>query len=284
MLSSKCLTEVLESTPGLRRETETLLTGFNTDVEYGGVVYHVQTEDKGLQTPFILSLVYTGGAILASKRSPYDDLIAEGFDETVLSARLSRQHKLICAAVNAGRIEDLKRLGERDLAETTARRHQASAKLAESREREFESREAEPSREALTPVAEAVPEPVPEPVVEPPDYLALTGSDKDQEPLRVILLEETELRSGESVTLRVLVSRAGSGRRQPAQKARIVVKALGTNFRPTSTLAATNAQGIAMVPILLPKFDSGRAAVLIQAHVDGETVEVRRIILPARTF
>jgi hypothetical protein len=257
-----------ESTQGLRRETETLLTGFNTDVEYGGVVYHVQTEDKGLQTPFILSLVYTGGAILASKRSPYDDLIAEGFDETVLSARLSRQHKLICAAVHAGRIEDLKRLGERDLAETTARRQQASAKLAESREAE------QPV------VAEVPPAPIPEPAVEPPDYFAMTGSDKDQEPLRVILLEETELRSGESVTLRVLVSRAGAGRRQPARKARVVVKALGTNFRPSSTLAATNAQGIAMVPVLLPRFESGRAAVLIQAHVEGETAEVRRIILP----
>ena len=81
-----------------------MLTGFNTDVEYDGVVYHVQTEDKGLQTPFILSLVYTGGAILASKRSPYDDLIARGFDEGLLAQRLSRQHKLICAAVHATRV------------------------------------------------------------------------------------------------------------------------------------------------------------------------------------
>lgn len=261
-----------------------MLTGFNTDVEYGGVVYHVQTEDKGLQTPFILSLVYTGGAILASKRSPYDDLIAEGFDESVLSARLSRQHKLICAAVHAGRIEDLKRLGERDLAETTARRQQASARQAESREAEQSSEALPPVAEASPePVAEPVPEPVPEPVVEPPDYFAMTGSDKDHEPLRVIFLEENELKSGESVTLRVLVSRAGPGRRQPARKARVVVKALGTNFRPTSTLAATNAQGIAVIPILLPKFDSGRAAVLVQAHVDGETAEVRRIILPQST-
>jgi hypothetical protein len=249
-----------------------LLTGFNTDVEFGGVVYHVQTEDKGLQTPFILSLVYTGGAILASKRSPYDDLIAEGFDETVLAGRLSRQHKLICAAVHAGRIEDLKRLGERDLAETTARRQQASAKVAESRA-------TEPSGEPTGPVAK---EPT-EPVVEPVDHLALTGSDKDQEPLRVILLDENELRSGESVTLRVLASRAGAGRREPARKARIVVKVLGTNFRPTSTLATTNAQGIAMIPILLPSFESGRAAVLIQAHTDGETAEARRIILPAKS-
>lgn len=251
-----------------------MLTGFNTDVEYGGVVYHVQTEDKGLQTPFILSLVYTGGAILASKRSPYDDLIAEGFDESVLAGRLSRQHKLICAAVHAGRIEDLRRLGERDLAETSARRQQAAAKVAESRE-------AEQASESLSAVAEAEVEA--EAVVEPPDHFALTGAENDREPLRVILLEEHELRSGQSVTLRVLVSRAGVHRREPARKARIAVKTLGTNFRPSSTLATTNAQGIAAIPILLPSFESGRAAVLIQAHIDGETAELRRIILPPKT-
>ncbi|HEY5838995.1 MAG TPA: hypothetical protein VIT19_08170, partial [Pyrinomonadaceae bacterium] len=85
-----------------------MITGYNTDVEHNGVVYHVQTEDKGLRTPLILSLVYTGGAILASKRSAYDDLIASGFEEKVLVERLERQHKLICAAVHAGRIEELK--------------------------------------------------------------------------------------------------------------------------------------------------------------------------------
>ena len=53
-----------------------MITGYNTEVEYDGVVYHIQTEDKGLQTPLILSLVYSGGAILASRRTPYDDLIA----------------------------------------------------------------------------------------------------------------------------------------------------------------------------------------------------------------
>src|ERR1043165_3369776 len=93
--------------------TRKVITGYNTDVEYDGVVYHVQTEDKGLQSPVILSLVYTGGAILASKRSPYDDLIASGFDQNILVERLQRQHKLICAAINAGRIEDLKRMGEK---------------------------------------------------------------------------------------------------------------------------------------------------------------------------
>ena len=52
------------------------------------------------------------GAILASKRSRYEDLIAAGFNEEVLAERLKRQHRLICAAINAGRLEDLKILEE----------------------------------------------------------------------------------------------------------------------------------------------------------------------------
>jgi hypothetical protein len=249
-----------------------LLTGFNTDVEYDGVVYHVQTEDKGLQTPFILSLVYTGGAILASKRSPYDDLVAGGFDESVLAKRLSRQHKLICAAVHAGRIDDLRRLGERDANEKTARRQQAAAA-----KRLDEPVDSENSREVISEG-----EPRTE-TAAPPDHFAISGSEKDQEPLRVILLDDMEFIGGQSVTLRVLVSRAGGNRREPARKARVVVKALGSTFRPTSTMATTNPQGIAAIPILLPSFESGRAAVLIQAHIDGETAELRRIILPDKS-
>lgn len=199
-------------------------------------MYHVQTEDKGLQTPIILSLVYTGGAILASKRSPYDDLIARGFDEEVLAQRLSRQHKLICAAVHAGRIEDLKRMGERESVEKMQRKASVAAVPAES-----------------------------------------------EEALKVVLLDEQELRAGQSVTLRVLVSRASYDRREPARGARIVLKTLGTSFRPTSTVSNTNTEGIASFDVRLPSFETGRAAVLVQAELDGEIAELRRIILPAKS-
>ena len=252
-----------------------MVTGFNTDVEYDGVVYHVQTEDKGLQTPFILSLVYTGGAILAAKRSPYDDLIAGGLDEGVLAKRLSRQHKLICAAVHAGRIEDLKRLGERDAAEKTTRRQEAAAlePLASSSEAD----------ETSTAASAIFLETKDKNAAVPTDHFARSGSGEDLEPLKVILLDEPEFRGGASVTLRVLVTRLAGHRREPARKARIVVKTLGTTFRPTSTMAKTNAQGVATIPILLPVFESGRAAVLVQAHIGGETAELRRIILPTKS-
>jgi hypothetical protein len=95
-----------------------VIAGFNTDVEYNGEIYHVQTEDKGLRTAMIVSLVYQGGTILASKRSSYSDLLVDGVvtDKKALTERVHKQHKLICAAIKAGRIEDLKRLAAKEAA------------------------------------------------------------------------------------------------------------------------------------------------------------------------
>jgi hypothetical protein len=218
--------------------------------------------------------VYTGGAILASKRSPYDDLIARGFDEEVLAQRLSRQHRLICAAVHAGRIEDLKRLSERDPGDKTTRRQQSVAQRPnQEASDEAKTNEAHRANEGAKSKGVAV----------VPDRFPISEPAQDQEPLKVILLDEEELRAGESVTLRVLVSRTAGDRREPAGQARIVVKILGTNFRPTSTLSSTNTQGIASIPVLLPSFETGRAAILVQADIDGEIAELRRIILPAKS-
>ena len=52
-----------------------VITGFNTDIRHGDRVFHVQTEDRGLGNPIVESLVYVGGQILLSKRSPYADLV-----------------------------------------------------------------------------------------------------------------------------------------------------------------------------------------------------------------
>ena len=79
-----------------------MITGYNTDIEYEGVVYHVQTEDKGLSSPVIMSLIYDRGTILASKRAPsMKDLINGTLDEEALAERLQRQHKILCAAISA---------------------------------------------------------------------------------------------------------------------------------------------------------------------------------------
>jgi hypothetical protein len=226
-----------------------VITGYNTDVDYGGVTYHVQTEDKGMQTPMILTLLYVGGAILASKRTPYDDLVTSGFDEDILRKRLERQHQLICAAVHAGRIEELKRMGER-----------------------------EPSvpQKGAVPLS-ADPEPVT--VIQATDAVVTIGAD--EEGFAVQLIEEPDLRGGRSIMLRLVVGRVTDRRLDPVSGACVKVITLGTAFSPTSVSVVTDQNGIAEVPVSLPVFGSGRAAILVKAEAAGEMAELRRIILPS---
>ncbi|HST22656.1 MAG TPA: hypothetical protein VLR90_16150 [Blastocatellia bacterium] len=84
-----------------------MITGFNTDVRYEGRVYHVQTEDRGQDNPFLESLVYIGGTIVAKKSTPYLEQLSKGATEEMIASLLKRQHQVIIAAIKAGRIEDL---------------------------------------------------------------------------------------------------------------------------------------------------------------------------------
>ena len=81
-----------------------MITGFNTDVKYKGVVYHVQTEDKGTANPLIETLIYKGGEILGSRRLPYADLVTRG-DEAAITKLMEDQHKGMIMEVKRGRFD-----------------------------------------------------------------------------------------------------------------------------------------------------------------------------------
>lgn len=276
-----------------------MITGFNTDIEHDGVIYHVQTEDKGLDSPIILSLVYAGGTILASKRSPYKDLIAEGFSDEVLAERLKRQHRLICAAIHSGRIDDLKKMSGRgreaaskeEVIETTEAELEAapSTTVEEPFEIEYwpmtqewvppppreETEEVAPVEEeepeevevAVESVSEATPEAVSEAIHE--DGLAIT------------LLDDEEFYSGQKCTLRVLISNRTGENERPLANMNVSVKILGTTFRPLIYTLKTESDGVASVTTEIPQFTSGRAAVLVRAVAKDQAAELRRIIHPA---
>ncbi len=290
-----------------------MITGFNTDVEHDGVVYHVQTEDKGLDSPLILSLVYAGGAILASKRSPYEDLISAGFDEAALAQRLKRQHRLICAAINAGRIDDLKRMGgergeEVEAASATAIDEPATTPI--------------PIDDPLpTPVPVEEPVPTPVPVEEPPlpsepeseheqkSSAAPVVDGSSSKPSRpesaytihdsrrhsplgekaapesgviISLIDEPTFRAGESFTIKVLVQNQTGGDADPVVHASVSIKILGTGFRPQIHSVTTGRDGVAILSANIPEFDSGRAAVIIRVDAPGGSNETRRVIHSSR--
>ncbi len=83
-----------------------MITGFNTDVKHETKVFHVQTEDRGLANPVVESLVYVGGEILMSKKSPYRDLISgDRVDEKALREMMDLQHRRVIEAVRRGRLD-----------------------------------------------------------------------------------------------------------------------------------------------------------------------------------
>jgi hypothetical protein len=82
-----------------------MITGFNTDVRYRGLVYHVQTEDKGPENPLVETLVYKGGEILGSRRLPYGDVLKDLKDEAALSKLMEDQHKGMIMEVKRGRFD-----------------------------------------------------------------------------------------------------------------------------------------------------------------------------------
>ena len=54
-----------------------MLSGFNTNFRYRGVLFHVQTEDSGLENPHVITHLFHGGNIMSSEKRDYSDLIAE---------------------------------------------------------------------------------------------------------------------------------------------------------------------------------------------------------------
>lgn len=290
-----------------------MITGFNTDIEYEGVTYHVQTEDKGRSKPIILSLVYDRGTILASKRSPYDDLLKSNFNERILAERLSKQHRLICAAIQAGRIEDLKKMTAREAAaakppvETAPPAIEKPPSLLEGLA--GEARPAKPISISLADF-QASEKPIPkphfdsdakiddaglidEPIIEavaiidedeiilPAEAVAIVGEPDfaqrpDHNKLCIEILGDVRFKGGERNSVGFMVSRGSS--RKVVSGAQIMVKILGSSFRPVIFHAATDANGVATVNMQMPSFSTGRAAFLVRAISDGEEIELRRSI------
>jgi hypothetical protein len=79
-----------------------VITGYNTDVKHRDRVFHIQTEDRGDQNPYIESFVYVGGEILAGKRTSYTEALRDGGDERAVRELMEQQHRTMIAAIRDG--------------------------------------------------------------------------------------------------------------------------------------------------------------------------------------
>ncbi len=82
-----------------------MLTGYNTDFKFQGKVYHCQTEDGGINSPNITSLLYHQGAILASRKTSYADILKADCLEEVVRELMMEQHKQMIRDLMQGKLD-----------------------------------------------------------------------------------------------------------------------------------------------------------------------------------
>jgi hypothetical protein len=100
---------------------EKAVTGFNHNIKHKGKVYHVQTEDSGVNNPHIITHLFVGGNILASKKTSYADILnAENLAEVVRELMEEQHKEMLRNLIN----------GVYDNYESSATRHYQPGQLA----------------------------------------------------------------------------------------------------------------------------------------------------------
>jgi hypothetical protein len=83
-----------------------MVLGFNHNLTYKGEVFHVQTEDSGVASPHIITLLYRGGVIISSKKTGYSDILKMDNLEVVVEELMKEQHKDMMRRLKAGEFDD----------------------------------------------------------------------------------------------------------------------------------------------------------------------------------
>jgi hypothetical protein len=231
-----------------------LITGFNTDIKHNDKVYHVQTEDKGVGNPYIESLVYVGGEILASKKTSYAEQLKNGVDDKWIGGLMEQQHRTMIAAIKRGRFD-------------------GPAEATNKAPRPTLSTVSQPN-ESAAPVSPATidEEKTLDQVII--DYLA---SEAESEHLELALLNHVDFFAGSPIEMRVAARKSLS--QAPIPAAAIEVKVISTVEPPRVIFRGkTAADGTTVVRCTIPAFRDGTAAVIISAQSPIGNDEVKQLV------
>ena len=72
-----------------------MVQGFNHNIKHKGKLFHIQTEDSGRDNPHIITHVFVGGNILASKKTSYADIVKADRLESIVRELMEEQHKSV---------------------------------------------------------------------------------------------------------------------------------------------------------------------------------------------
>lgn len=220
-----------------------MITGFNTDVEYNKKTYHVQTEDKGFDNPYVESLIYVGGAIIFSRRTSYAEKLSDGISEKEVRALMENQHKTIIAAIKRGRFEELTKGKEKKEAKPPIPKTEA------------------PSKASLDEMIK--------------DYLK---KEEEKDALEIIIPDDIEFFAGNAYNFPIKTESSLSKIKIPNVK--INVKIITTFGVPMGLYEGrTNTEGKCNLSFSIPVFKHGNAAIIILGESkEFGTAEYKQLI------
>ncbi len=232
-----------------------MITGHNTDVRYGDVVLHVQTEDKGLSNPFIESLIYYGGQVVVAKRGSYADLVEQGKGNDEIMTLRDHQQRIMINAIQAGKFDDKIRSFLPDKSKLPVRETNPPTEPAVAA---FDM-----SSDGGRTLDQVI-----------LDYLT---SEAEQEQLVLVMEEDAEICAGAAtdLALRTRSSRTG----QPITGAKVNVRMISTFGGPrTLGLGETDGDGFLHLRIEIPAVDRGSAALIITAASPTGQAELKHLL------
>jgi hypothetical protein len=217
-----------------------VITGFNTDIKHNDKVYHIQTEDKGLQNPYIESLIYVGGEILASKKTSYAEQAKSGVDEKWIGSLMEQQHRTMIAAIKRGRFD-----APADATKVTG--------------------------PIVKPQLPADDKTLDQVIL---DYLA---SEAESEHLELSFMSDGDFYAGAAAEVRIAARKSLSQAPMPAVA--IEVKLISTTEPPQIIFRGkTAADGTSVIRCNIPPVNDGTAAVIISASSSIGNDEIKQLV------
>jgi hypothetical protein len=286
-----------------------MITGLNTNVKYSDIVYHVQTEDKGVNNPLIESLIYVKGAIVDSHRTPYRHLLqSETFRDSILQKILDYQHRQIVSAIKKGRFQkgmdlqpyvdgkfifefssskklndpdslDRDHLFERENAQKAVdlpiTQRVAENKVVEDSEAPISSgrmQSLQSTEQWLSPNHDLVSSPFP---IKNSDPTASWQLPTEQG-IEIRVESSRNFVAGSHVELKLYIESRQSKTR--LENVQVVIKVIGTSLSPRLYSGKTDKFGSLRVSFTLPSYSVGSAALIIQASTGLGNQEIKYLI------
>ena len=242
-----------------------MITGFNTDVKHRNRVFHIQTEDKGEANPYVESLVYVGGEILATKRTSYAEVIkTSGRDDHAVQDLMEQQHRTMIAAIQRGRFDGPNGAIQIPEGMSPSAAPETPAKAERPGKKAKEDSTAPPGTDTPIPMDRSLDQMI-------LDYLV---SDEVPEEVEVSLSPTPDFTAGRSVQTR-LKAVSGSPSR-PLAGAIVHVRILSTSARASTVFQGkTASDGSCPISFMVPSHPNGTAAAVIRVTSPDATAEVQ---------